>query len=356
MKKNLHKYTILLVLLAMGIISTVITDGAFARPENIMNLAVQVVVNGILAVGMTLIILTGGIDLGVGSVMALIGVVVAKLQLTYHFSTWSSVLISLALGLGIGLWNGFFITKFKLPPFIVTLGSMTIARGLALVISKGSAIAPVNNTFAMLATWQLPSLVAVVLTAIIGGLILFRNIRNKHWLDGIATALVTLFVIWVLLNSRGLPLPVIIFAIVAALGIFVLKRTTFGRYLYAYGGNVQATRLSGINVDKLLIWDYVIMGGLAALAGLVLASRMAAGVPTAGNMAELDAIASVVIGGTSLAGGAGAVGGSVIGAFIIGLLNNVLVILNVEANYQYIIKGFIIMGAVMLDTLKQKRG
>lgn len=357
-------YSILVVLLGLMALSTLVTAGDFLRPENLLNVAVQTSVNGILAVGMTMIILTGGIDLGVGSLLALFGVIIATLQLNLGLGTLSSILLVLSLGLLVGAWNGFFITRFRLPPFIVTLGTMTVARGLALVISGGRAIAPVNNNFATLATLELPRSISLAFLIVLGLFLLYRHWsvvaaeRPRPWawyltLGGLLAVL--FFFFWLLASPAvtGLPMPVILFAVTALAGAFLLRTTRFGRYLFAIGGNPVATRLAGINVERILFFDYVLMGFLSAVAGLLLASRMAAGVPTAGNMAELDAIAAVVIGGTSLQGGAATIGGTVIGAFIIQILNNVLVIMNVEANFQYIVKGLIIMGAVLLDSRKK---
>lgn len=355
-RSNLRSYSILGALVLMGLISTLLTGGVFARPDNLMNLAVQVSVNGVLAVGMTLVIMTGGIDLGVGSMLALIGVVAAKV-FGLGGSAAAAVLVALLAGVLAGAWNGLFVTRLGLPPFIVTLGTMTIARGLALVMSEERALPIVNQTFYQLGNANLPRVPVLAALALAAAYVIWTTLRStsRNWLNLGLTLAGLALAGWVMSapSVEGLPMTVVIFALVALIGAFMLNRSRFGRYLRAIGGNANAAALSGINVRRALFLDYVLMGLLAAVAALLLASRLASGVPTAGNMGELDAIAAVVIGGTSLAGGSGTVGGTLVGAFIIGLLNNVLVLLNVQSNFQYIIKGLIIMGAVLLDVRKK---
>lgn len=354
-RSALRRYSIVGALILMGIISTFLTGGSFAQPQNLLNIAVQVSVNGILAVGMTMVIITGGIDLGVGSLLAFIGVVVART----HMMGWPvplMILVGLGAGALVGLWNGLFITRFSLPPFIVTLGTMTIARGIALVVSKERALGISSAGFDRIATANTPGLIALATLALLSGYLVRKQWQKGHnWIALIAAVLGVGLAGWVLLSPQvqGLPMAVVIFATVVLAGAFLLNYTSFGRHLLAIGGNAQAARLSGIDVKRTLLLTYGFMGLLSGVASVLLASRLAAGVPTAGNMGELDAIAAVVIGGTSLSGGSGTIAGTVVGAFIIGLLNNVLVIMNVESNYQFIIKGAIIMGAVMLDVRKK---
>ena len=355
-RSNLRSYSILGALVLMGVVSAVVTGGVFSRPDNLLNLAVQVSVNGVLAVGMTLVIMTGGIDLGVGSVLALIGVLAAKV-FALGGGASAAILFGLLGGVLVGAWNGFFITRLGLPPFIVTLGTMTIARGLALVMSDERALPIVSQAFYQLGNANLPRVLALVVIAMAAAWGIWSTLRaeSRNWLNLGLTLAGLALAGWVMLAPTvdGLPMTVVIFALVALSGSFLLNRSRFGRYLRAIGGNSSAAALSGINVRRSLFLDYVLMGFLAAVAALLLASRLASGVPTAGNMGELDAIAAVVIGGTSLAGGSGAIGGTLVGAFIIGLLNNVLVLLNVQSNFQYIVKGVIIMGAVLLDVRKK---
>ncbi len=357
--KNIQRYAIIGAMILMALVSTFLTGGDFASPRNLMNIAVQITTNGILAVGMTMIIATGGMDLGVGSLLALIGVILAKLM-GMGLGTIPAVAVALLAAVAVGLWNGTFVARFRIPPFIVTLGTMTAARGLALLISKGRALSPLTPEFNQIASTALPKLPSLILVGALGAWIVWSFVRAAKSERSVSSLVMGLaavgFGLWVLTSSdvRGIPTPVLIFGAVAAVGTFLLNRTTFGRHLLAVGGNMNAARYSGINVEWTLIKTYMLNAGLAGIGALVLASRLASGVPTAGNMGELDAVAAVVIGGTSLSGGSGSISGTIVGAIIIGMLNNVLVILNVDSNFQYIVKGLVIMGAVLLDASMKK--
>lgn len=346
-----RRHGILLGLVFLVIITTLLTGGTFFTQRNLINVTRQVAVNGILAVGMTLVILIGGIDLSVGSVVALTGVIVAQLQ---GLGTALAITLTLFVGLIIGSWNGFFVTKFRIPSFIITLGMMTIARGLALVFSGGQAIAPLNESFRVIGEDYILANVSLGIVFVIFFFIILSAIRQRKW--GIANFVFVILgivlLIW-LISYKGMPICVVIFACIALLGIYVLRETKFGRYIYAIGGNEEAARLSGINVKFVKFLVFVIMGILASISGMVLAARLNAGVPTAGVMFELDAIASVVIGGTSLMGGYGTIGGSIIGALIIGTLNNGMQLLHIPSFYQEIAKGVIIIGAVLMDRRKK---
>ncbi len=262
---------------------------------------------GIMAVGMTMVILAQGIDLSVGSILALSGAVTAGMM-AGDTSMVLSVLIGLAVGTGLGLFNGLMISKAKLPDFIVTLAMMSIARGLVLVYTGGRPISGFDPAFRT-----------------IGG------------------------------GRVGMvPIPVIIFAVILVIGYLVLNKTTFGRYIYAVGGNQQAAKLAGINTDRIKIKVYAISGFLSAVSGVILTSRLNSAQPTAGVAYELDVIAMVVLGGTSLVGGKGTIGGTLIGALIIGVLNNSLNLLGVASFYQEVAKGLVILVAVLLDSLQHR--
>ena len=359
-RQLLSQYSTMVALALLFIIANFISP-VFAQADNLTNITMQIAVNGILAVGMTMVVLTGGIDLGVGAVAGLCGVVLAMTADKYGMVP--AVLATLLTGLMIGLWNAFFITRFNIPPFIVTLGMMTIARGLALYISEGSAIAlPSNDFLNALGSGYL----SIGLSAVLIGLallgVLWMGIRSIRR-DGVQLAtilplavslLIVGLVAWVYLTYRGIPYLVLVFAVIVLWGVFILKKTTFGRYLYAIGGNAKAAYLSGISVKANLVKVYVTSALLASVAGIVMTTRVGSGDPTGGNMFELDAVAAAVIGGTSLSGGYGTVVGSLIGAFIIGILNNILILANVNPNFQYIFKGLIIIAAVLLD-MKNKQ-
>ena len=300
--KYFKKYGIFIALLFICIILTIATPN-FLTLQNMVMVLRQTSINGILAIGVTFVIISGGIDLSLGSVVALTGVAAASFAHPGTHGLIVPLLVGILIGLGIGVINGLIITKGKVAAFIVTLGMMTIARGLALVVSDGRPVSNLSDSFNFIG----------------GGA--FLNI----------------------------PIPILLFGAVIVLSSLILNYTKTGRYIYAVGGNENAAKASGINVDSIKMFTYIICSGLAGLAGIVLASRITTGQPNAGVAYELDAIAAVVIGGTSLSGGAGKIIGTVVGALIIGVINNGLDLLNITSYSQQIIKGLIIIGAVLLD-------
>jgi ABC-type xylose transport system permease subunit len=377
MKINWREYRSILVLLAVMIVLTALTwdtatsSSTFLSARNLTNLARQVAINGILAVGMTYVILIGGIDLSVGSVVALSGVVAGILQVNLGLGHWEggmtwlgaalSVLGAMGVGTASGMFNGFLITRYRIAPFIITLGLMVIARGLALIFAKGAAIAPLSEAFNELGQGYLtpvPSGILIGLLAV-GLLVLTARKRTRSpsdWIFAGLTFVMSGGAIYTVLNYRGLPIPVIIFGMIAALGILILNRTRLGRYVLAIGGNAEAAWLAGVPIRKITFGIYVALGALAGLSGAILSARLNGSLPTAGELFELDAIAAVVIGGTSLLGGIGTVRGSILGAFFIGSLNNGMSLLDVSEFYQKVIKGLIIILAVWFDTRQSQGG
>lgn len=301
-----RKFGMLAAFLLICLLLSLATPNFFSL-QNMTIVLRQVSINGILAVGVTFVIITGGIDLSLGSVVALAGVVAALFAHPGEYSLLVPIALALLVGAGIGGLNGLVITKGRVASFIVTLGMMTIARGLALVLSDGRPVTNLSESF----------------NAIGGG------------------------------NLAGIPIPILIFALVVVLAIILLNHTRIGRYMYAVGGNEKAAYASGVRVDRVKIIAFMICSALAALAGIVLASRINTGQPNAGVAYELDAIAAVVIGGTSLAGGIGSIGGTVLGVLLIGVINNGLDLLNISSYYQQIIKGVIIIAAVLIDRKKE---
>jgi ribose/xylose/arabinose/galactoside ABC-type transport system permease subunit len=301
----LSRYGILISFVILIIIMTVLSP-AFLKISNIVNILRQTSVNGIVAVGMTFVIILAGIDLSVGSVLALAAVVATSFAHPGTYPVLVPVLAGLLTGALCGFINGFIIAKRKIAPFIVTLGMMTIARGAALVYTNGRPVIELSDTY--------------------------NKIGGSY--------------------VSGVPVPVIVFVLVVLAGWFLLKMTVFGRHVYATGGNRTAAELSGIITNKITIWVYSIAGMLAGLAGIVLSSRVMSGSPATGQGYELDAIASVVIGGTRLTGGVGTIAGTIIGALIIGVMNNGLDLLNVSSYWQQIAKGVIILLAVIVDRKK----
>lgn len=302
------KYGIVLVLLLM-VIGMTIAEPVFIDSRNLINIFKQVSVIGTLAFGVTLVIITGGIDLSSGSVVALVGVVAATFAAPGE-SIITAVLIGLAVGAACGLFNGTVLAITGIPPFIVTLGMMTAARGAALLFTNGRPVSDISDGFLVLGSGTI-------------GL---------------------------------LPIPVLIFLIMGGLTHVLLRKSKFGKTVYAYGGNEQAAKVCGINVNKVLIIVYTYAGIMSAVGGIILTARVSSGNPTAGTGYELDAIASAVIGGTSLNGGVGFISGTIIGALIIGVLNNGLTLMGVSPYWQQIIKAIIIIGAVVLDSYKNKGG
>lgn len=285
---------------------------AWAKPTfftaaNLVNILRQVSINGLLAVGVTFVLLTGGVDLSLGSVVALTGVVAASLAQPEDGPVVFAVAAGMGAGLGCGLVNGLLVARAGVAPFIATLGMMTAARGLALVLSGGR---PVSN--------------------LVPG---FTALGGDRW---------------------GMPLPALLLAAVTLLAWVFLNRTRWGLHLYAVGSSEAAARAAGVSVSGIKLFAYGLCGALAGLAGVVLAARITAGQPNAGLAYELDAIAAVVIGGTSLSGGVGGVGGTILGVLLLGIINSALDQLNVSAYYQQIIKGAIIVGAVWLDQRARK--
>lgn len=358
-----------LVALVILVIFFSFADEAFFTPRNMTNLARQTTIVGIIAVGMTLVILINGIDLSVGSIVGLSAITVTLLMQA-GVNIWLAVLLTLLLtGVVIGLWNGFWVAHYNIPPFIITLGMMTIARGLALTLSRGGSVPVTNPIFSKIGGNYIPagiSGVIIVAALALFLLALFRGIqqKKKYEIEVKKQEIISSSVIavlglglsfYVFTAYRGIPYPVAIFVVIAFIGIFVLQNTKFGRRVYAMGGNEEAARLSGINVYRMKLIIYAVITALSALSGILLASRLNGASPNLGTMFELDAISAVIIGGTSFAGGIGTISGTVIGAFIIGILNNGMSLLGVPTFYQLMIKGFIIIAAVWFDVLSKKK-
>jgi D-xylose transport system permease protein len=357
----------LIALVVLAVLLALI-DPTFPTARNLSNVARQVTIVGIIGVGMTMVILIAGIDLSVGSVVGVAAVVVTLLM-QYGLAAWLAVPITLlVVGGFIGAWNGFWIAHYRIPPFIITLGMLTIGRGVALSLSGGSSVPVADPSFSALGSAYippLPTLVLLAIAALFGAFRLarrFRDTRKANSLSSYEKGVPGVIVMaaglslaaYVFGTSDGLPVPVAIFVVIAIIAIFVLGHTRFGRRLYALGGNEEAARLSGIDVYQTKMIVYVVVSLLSALSGILLASRLNGASPNLGTMFELDAIAAVVIGGTSLSGGSGTIGGTIIGALIIGVLNNGMSLLGVSSFYQLIIKGLIISLAVWFDVLQKK--
>jgi ribose transport system permease protein len=314
---NLSILQPLIALLLMVVAMTILSDN-FATKDNFFNVTRQISVNLCISIGMTLVILTGGIDLSVGSILAFTGAIAAGLfkngmewqgaNLFIGFTLFGVILVAIAAGCILGLFNGWMITKFKVPPFVATLAMLTIARGFTMLYTNGFPITQLGDNF---------------------------NYIGTGWF-------------------LGVPMPVWISIIIIAVSVIFISKTRTGRYIYAIGGNEKAALLSGVNVKKVKIIVYLIAGALSGVAGLLVTARLDSAQPNAGLGYELDSIAAVVIGGTSLSGGRGSIIGTVIGALIIGVLNNGLVLLNVSPFWQQVIKGLVILLAVIIDRMQRK--
>lgn len=304
----LSKYQIHLIFLIMVVVLSVMAP-AFLRPQNLINVVRQISIIGIIAIGMTFIIISGGIDLSAGAIVALVSVTAAIFGQQGKHPLILTLLIACSIGILCGFINGVLVAKTKIAPFIATLGVMSVARGVALLISNGEPISNLSKGFEYLG----------------GGYFL------------------------------GLPVPILIFTIIIIISIALLNHMKFGKYIYGIGGNEKAASICGINVDKYKILIYTLEGLLCAIAGLILTARISAGSGTAGVGYEMDAITAVVIGGTSMSGGIGTIGGTIIGVLIIGVLNNGLDLLHVSPYFQQILKGVIIVVAVILDVRRRRK-
>ncbi|WP_373893819.1 ABC transporter permease [Virgibacillus sp. CBA3643] len=302
-KELFFNYGVVIALILLIVILTILTQGIFIQSENLINLLQQVSVNALLAIGATFVILTAGIDLSVGSIVAFSGMIAASFVTGDDPNIILGIVFGLASGLLIGLINGFVIAKWKVAPFIATLGMMAIARGATYIYSDGQPISNLSSSYLL-----------------IGGGKIF-----------------------------GIPISVLITILVTIIFMIFLYKIKFGRYVFALGGNEQAAKISGLKVNRIKIAVYSISGLLAGLGGIILSSRVTAGLPQAGASYELDAIAAVIIGGTSLMGGKGRLWGTLVGVLIIGILNNGLDILGVSSYWKDVVKGTIIIAAVMID-------
>lgn len=356
-KAYLQKNGAWIGLIALSLIFLVLTKGDFFSSRNLTNLLRQASINGVLACGMTLVIITGGIDLSVGSLVALAGVAVGFSQLQWewmgggYWGATGSVFLALAVGTIGGAISGALISLLNIVPFVITLGMMVIARGLALIWSGGASLSPVSEELGQLAGAYIPPLPSVIAVLLLIGSLFYFNRRSL--INILFPSLLLSFFAYSFFNYKGLPIIVVILVFVAALTLFFLNSTVFGRSVYAIGSNAKAAYWAGVNIKKNLFFVYTFMGLLAGLAGALLTSRLNSADPNAGQLFELDAIAAVVIGGTSLKGGSGTVTGSLIGALIIAALNNGMDLMGVPSFYQMVFKGLIIIGAVALDRSNQ---
>jgi putative multiple sugar transport system permease protein len=378
LKTNFRDYGMLLSLLVIMAFFQVVTNGTLLRPLNLTNLILQNSYIVIMALGMLLVIVAGHIDLSVGSVVGFIGGLAAVMMVRYQIHFIPTAIVCLIAGGIIGAAQGYWVAFFKVPSFIVTLAGMLVFKGLTLALLGGMSVGPFPVTFQKLSSGFIPdlfggetfnytSLFLGVVTVVVTIYFSFRSRANqlKHAVDttpmglfvfknALLAALIIAFC-YQLATYRGLPNVLVIMFLLIALYAFVTNRTTIGRRIYALGGNEKAAKLSGIKTERLTFLTFVNMGVLAALAGLIFAARLNTATPKAGLSFELDVIAACFIGGASASGGVGKVTGAVIGAFVMGVMNNGMSILGIGIDYQQVIKGLVLLAAVFLDVYNKKK-
>ena len=369
-KLDIQSYTLILAFVFIAIIFTIFTEGEFLSSRNLSNLFTQMSIIAVLAVGMTLVIVAGHIDLSVGSIVGITGGIAAMLQVWQGWSTVAVVLVAIVIGGLIGLWQGWWVAYRAVPAFIVTLGGMLIFRGILIGLSNGQTVASLDQSFKLIGNSYLPYVLGYILAiiAVVSMIIFTINGRRKRKEMGlllfpasidygkvIGYSIVVLVITYMLNRYLGIPVPFLIVMMVALIFMFITNNTAFGRRIYAIGGNPDAAALSGINIKRNILYVFIIMGSLAGLAGVLLTARLNAATVSAGNSYELDAIAACVIGGTSLMGGKGKIVGAIIGALIMASIDNGMSMMNIGAYWQYIVKGLILILAVWVDIVSKSK-
>ena len=379
LKENTMLIALIVAIILFQVLIIAAGKGSLLKPQNVSNIIAQNSYVVILATGMLLCILTGGnIDLSVGAVLALTGAVAGTLIINMHMNVYLTIIICLLVGTGIGAIQAYCIAYVGIPPFIVTLGGMLLWRGIAQVILNGMTLAPYPDTYLKYFTSFLPKTdnnafllaVTLVVAAIICVAFIIleitgraKKIKKGYTVESLTVLLtkliavsgVILYFAYLLGNYKGYPVVLILVAVVVLAYAYFTNNTVPGRYLYAMGGNAKATRLSGVNVKKMMFFAYTNMGFLCAVAALVCIARFNSSAPSLGDGYELDAIGACFIGGASAYGGTGTVGGSVIGAIFMGVMNNGMSILGVDANWQKAVKGFVVVAAVALDVITKRK-
>jgi putative multiple sugar transport system permease protein len=380
-KSNIRQYAMLIALVVIIILFQILTEGILLVPMNVTNLVLQNSYVIILAIGMTLCILTGGnIDLSVGSVCAFIGAIAGILMINMKMNIVLVIIICLLVGLVIGIWQGFWIAYIRIPAFIVTLAGMLLFRGLTLTMLKGLTLSPFPEEFQLISAGFIPDIfnglgTGLNITALLVGIVISviyvysqmkkRAERQKYNFEDLPFSLfaiqlifivsaINLFTYW-LSAYKGIPIILVLIGTLVAVYSFFTTKTIPGRYIYAMGGNEKAAVLSGINTNKVLFLSYVNMAVLGAVAGIAFSARLNAASPQTGANFELDAIAACFIGGASAYGGVGTVVGAIIGALVMGVLNNGMSILGVGSDMQMTIKGFVLLMAVAFDVISKKK-
>ena len=373
----IKKYSMFIALVAIFVIFNIMTGGTNATPMNMNNLIMQNSYVVILATGMLLCVLTGNVDLGVGSYLALCGSIAAKLVVEQGWGLAPAFAVTILIGIAFGAWNGFFIAYLDIPPFVVTLAGQLIGRGLTYTLLQSKTVGPLPDNYVYVGAGHLPNIdmggldaLSLVVAAVATVLLILAEAKNiktqkKYGFETAGKAqtaikLVAIIgIIWFfffkLAQYNGVPVVMVIMVVIVGIYHFITSKTVAGRQIYALGGNAKAARLSGIDTRKVFFWVYTNMGFLSALAGIVLSARNASATPKAGDALELDAIASCYIGGAAAAGGVGTIIGAVIGAFVMGILNNGMFLVGLSTDLQKVVKGLVLLGAVTFDILSNRK-
>lgn len=382
MKNNIRQYTMFLALIGLMIIFTVLTEGVFIKSRNLTNLLLQTSTIAVLASGVVLVIVAGHIDLSIGSVVGFTGAIAAILNVKMGIGTISTIIITLGVGALIGLWQGYWVAYRKVPAFIVTLAGMMVFKGALMAVTQGETISKLDNSLKGISQNYIPTFlpefsifgIELKITTIIIGLLavalyIFLELRKRkerikyefevftpkvQLLKMVLISLGISIIFIVMGMYKGIPYSIIVLAAVGVLYTFLTRKTKFGRYVYAIGGNKEAAKLSGINIKIVNLWIFISMGILGALGGILYTARLDAATAAAGQSMELDVIAAAIIGGTSTMGGQGTIVGAIIGALVMGTLDNGLGLMSAPIELKYIIKGLILLLAVWVDISSRK--
>jgi putative multiple sugar transport system permease protein len=381
-KNNVREYGMLIALIAVMVFFQVQTKGVLMKPVNITNLVLQNSYVITMALGMLLIIITGWIDLSVGSVVAVIGALAGVLMVRYHVNWVVVVALSLLLGAAIGAFHGYWVAYLKIPAFIVTLAGMLIFRGLTIYLLRGESVGPFPRGFQNISSGFIPDLfngslngkpfhiTTILIGVLLSVLLIWLDMRTRRNQQkyGFEVTPLYFFIVknigitgavmgfcYLMASYKGLPDVLIILFALLAFYSFITSSSVIGRRIYAMGGNEKAARLSGVNTPRLLFYTFINMGVLASLAGLIVAARLNSATPNAGDGMELDVIAACFIGGASPMGGVGKVVGALVGAFLIGVLNNGMSIMGVGIDWQKVVKGIVLLLAVLFDVYNKNK-
>ena len=377
-KNNVREYGMLIALITVMLFFQVVTNGILFKPVNITNLVLQNSYVITMALGMLLVIVSGWIDLSVGSVVAVVGALAGVLMVRYNVDWVVTIAICLLVGVAVGAFQGYWIAYWKIPAFIVTLAGMLIFRGLTFILLQGESVGPFPRGFQNISSGFIPDifnypgfhLTTIVIGVLLSAVLIFMDIRARKnqqkygfevtpfYFSVVKNVVITgaiMGLCYLMASYKGLPDVLVILFVLVALYAFITSQSVIGRRIYAMGGNEKAAKLSGVNTSRLLFYTFVNMGVLAALAGLIVAARLNSSTPNAGDGMELDVIAACFIGGASASGGVGTVIGAVVGAFMIGVLNNGMSIMGVGIDWQKVVKGLVLLTAVFFDVFNKNK-